>query len=506
MRHIPQLKAELDKPRSCRSDRYSFSNLVSFFQGSGRRIVSKSAKIRVSDQLDCWSSEFKNNLEDLRKRGRSYSQSMLWKVCTPTTENGRIWKQFLKSSQGYWTLYCDQCGDWTMRSCDLHNLQFQSQYNEQIKEHVIKKGSCVLVCPKCGAQHTEDEKYFMNRQGKYIHKVPQRLELHPGFQFGVLCSLFPFMTWDRIAEKILQSGKRADIDAHMQLDNSWRGLCYKRRQVVKQDFDKIKQHCWKAKQAPTLQNVQIIFMTADTQQAKSVVGVFALDVNDNLHLIQTAEPEYITLSEEDRSVINSTKNTPIITVQDMLNKEYLKKDCVGIKPMFCVMDRQGHRSTEVQSFARKNNKVLMYQGTRLEACNYKPSNTNNRLMMVAARHYQAVLIYYLYSQKKRGQNYLYFMPDISDDVLKQILAIKPDNSKKHGDAPENWQAENGAVHDFFDVIKMAYFAQQFILEYLSRNKYRFGQSPAIKRRWEGNIPVHVKVETPQPKKNNWFSK
>jgi hypothetical protein len=49
MRHIPQLKAELDKPRSCRSDRYSFSNLVSYFQGSGRRIVSKSAKIRVSD-------------------------------------------------------------------------------------------------------------------------------------------------------------------------------------------------------------------------------------------------------------------------------------------------------------------------------------------------------------------------------------------------------------------------------------------------------------------------
>jgi hypothetical protein len=60
-----------------------------------------------------------------------------------------------------------------------------------------------LVCPKCGAQHSESEKHFMNMQGKYIHKVPERIETHPGFQFGCLCSLFPFMSWDRIAEKIL---------------------------------------------------------------------------------------------------------------------------------------------------------------------------------------------------------------------------------------------------------------------------------------------------------------
>lgn len=346
----------------------------------------------------------------------------------------------------------------------------------------------------------------MNVNGGYIHLLPQRLKEAPGYQLGVLASQLPALSWKVIANAQLQSGKRADIETQTTFDNSFRGLPYKRREVVKEDFQKIKQHCWKTKETPTLENVQIIFMTADTQETKSVVGVFALDVNDNLHLIQTAEPEYITLSDEDRSVINSTRSTPIVTVQDMLNKEYLKKDGVGIKPMFCVMDRQGHRSQQVESFARKNNKVLMYQGTRLEASNYKTSNTNNRLMMVAARHYQAVLIYYLYSQKKRGQNYLYFMPGISDDVLKQILAIKPDNSKKHGDAPENWQAENGAVHDFFDVIKMAYFAQQFIIEYLPRNKYRFGQSPAIKRRWEGNIPVQVKVQTQQTKKNNWFSK
>lgn len=47
MKHIPQLKAELEKPRSYRGDCYRFSNLVSYFQGAGTKIVSKSCKIVI---------------------------------------------------------------------------------------------------------------------------------------------------------------------------------------------------------------------------------------------------------------------------------------------------------------------------------------------------------------------------------------------------------------------------------------------------------------------------
>lgn len=505
MKHIPLLKQQLEKPRSCRNDRYSFSNLTSYFQGSGRKIVSKSCKVRIADQLDVWSSEFKNNLEDLRKRGRSYSESMLWKVCTPTVENGRIWKEFQKSSQGYWTLYCDQCGDWTIRSCDLHNLQFQSEYNEQLKQNIVKKGTCVLVCPKCGAQHKEDEKYFMNRNGKYIHKVPERLQLHPGFQFGVLCSLFPFMSWDRIAEKILESGKRSDIEAHMQLDSSWRGLPYKRRQIVKEDFQKIKTHCWKITEQPSLDNIQMVFMTADTQDNRSVVGIFGLDVNDNLYLLQACQPQYLTLKDQQRTVVNKDREVPVVTVEDMLNKEYLKKNGVGLKPVFCIIDRQGHRSNDVEYFARRNSQVLMYQGSALHTSNWKMSQNNKRLCLVSAKYYQTSLIYYLYSQKKRGQNYLYFYPSIEDEVIKQIVCVKPDPSKKFGHLPQNWQAENGQSHDFFDVVKMAYFAIDFAIKSFKIDRFRFGKSPMITRRWQKQTK---KQEQDQIKsiqsKHSWF--
>lgn len=110
MKHIPQLKAELARPRSFRSDRYAFSNLVSYFQGSGTKIVSKSCKVVIADELDAWAVIGKmDNLADLKKRTRSYDSSMTYLVCTPSEENGRIWKEFLNSSQGYWYLRCKEC-------------------------------------------------------------------------------------------------------------------------------------------------------------------------------------------------------------------------------------------------------------------------------------------------------------------------------------------------------------------------------------------------------------
>ena len=54
MKHIPQLKVELEQPRSFRSDRYAFSNLISYFQGAGSKIVSKSCQIVIGDEVDQW--------------------------------------------------------------------------------------------------------------------------------------------------------------------------------------------------------------------------------------------------------------------------------------------------------------------------------------------------------------------------------------------------------------------------------------------------------------------
>lgn len=163
MRRIPQLKAELDKPKSFRSDRYAFSNLISYFQGAGSKIVSKSCQVVIGDQCDAFPVVGKlDAIADMKKRTRSYDSSIMFLVCTPSEQNGRIWKSFLNSSQGYWHLRCKNCGQLTIRSCDIHNLQFESEYNDELRQHIVKQDSIRLVCPECKHEHVQTDKRWMN--------------------------------------------------------------------------------------------------------------------------------------------------------------------------------------------------------------------------------------------------------------------------------------------------------------------------------------------------------
>lgn len=265
----------------------------------------------------------------------------------------------------------------------------------------------------------------------------------------------------------------------------------------------------------------MIFMVADTQDNRSVVGIFALDVFDNLHLIEAKEVQHLILTEQERNKvndmrqqqakINGEKFIPIQTAEDMLKKQYLVKNGVGIVPTFALIDRQGHRTKQIQYFADRIPNVMMYQGASLSATTWRPSDSHKKLILGAAKHWQSMLIYQLYSQKKRGGDYFYFTPEIDDEVIKQIVCVKPDSSKKFGDSPENWVPENGAQHDWFDVCKMAYLAVDFALQTMSKKRWRFCQAPSLRRRWESRLKAENKVkqevnaESILEKQESWFS-
>ena len=478
---IPQLAAELDKPFCKRQDRYRFSNSTMFFQGAGRKIVSKSCKIRIADELSAWPSIGSiDNFEDLKKRGRSYSESILYSVTTVRYDSDKAWKNFLDGSQGYWTLQCKGCGEHAIRSCDLHHLQFDSVYDETTNSYVLKNDSIRLICPKCGYEHVEADKYQMNRNGKYIHKFSDRIKEKPSYQFGVLCSLFPFMSWSRIAEKILSSGKRSDKEALEEFDNSWRGLPYQVRKISRQDQEHIKQHFFT--NPPLKEDVEFCFITSDTQDLFNPSAFWVVDRFDNLYMIDYQNFDYLYLTEEDRNKINARNKLdnkpPITTLEDWLDRDY-----EGIKPLFMVIDKRGHRTQEIEAFARRRKNIFQYAGTSLKYEKYKLSTNLYKTILVSARAYQADLIFYLYNQKNKLQNYLYLTPTLKDETLAEITCVQADNTKKMGHLAENWEPLHDAVHDAFDVCKMAIFAKDFAIKTFERKRFLHCESPSLKRRF-----------------------
>ncbi len=160
-----------------------------------------------------------------------------------------------------------------------------------------------------------------------------------------MASQLKSLSWKKIANAQLEAGKRADIEVQTTFDNSIRGLPYKRREVTKEDFEKLKFHCWRQNEVPSLKNVEMVFMVADTQDNRSVVGIFAMDVNDNLYMIEAKEVQYLILTDEERFKVNETNRhlaeengstyTEIETAEDMLKKAYLKENRSRYNPDLC---------------------------------------------------------------------------------------------------------------------------------------------------------------------------
>ena len=483
LRHIPSLAKELARPHAVRKDRYILGAATMYFQGAGAKVMSRSCKVRIADEEDQYPKVgILNAIEDIRKRARSYSESIFFRVCTPTEKTGSIWIAFLAGSQGYWTMRCKGCGELTMKSCDLNNLQFESTFDETRGIYTVKPSSIRLICPACKHEHRETDKRWMNLNGKYIHEFPDRIDLKPSFQFGALASQFPALSWMKIAEKILECGKRSDIKAHYELDNSYKGLPYTPREISSDDCRHLKEHMYRPDQLPPADEIEMVFLVSDTQDDFSPTGVFALDVRDNLWLLQYGNVTHLWLTEDEREKLEASTGNPVETVEDILNKEY-RFEGGKIRPTFHVLDYRGHRQREIREYAATH-KAILYAGSgqrQLERYKQTDKSKKKKMYYVSAAQYQRSLIWSLYRQRNKETDYLYLPEDLDPKYQTEIVCVQPDRTTKSGHLPENWRPEHDAVHDAFDVCKMAFFGKDFAVEKLPTKYFRVGRSPALHR-------------------------
>lgn len=451
--------------------------------------MSKSCQLVLGDEVDQFQPPPNvNQIKEMEKRTRSYDHSIVGLVCTPTTENGAIWQQYLGGSQGKWFLRCKGCGNLTIDSADTNCLQFESDYDEERRTYKVRKGTPRLVCPICGHQHEEADRRWMNINGDWKHKFPDLLDTYPTFQFGALASQLRSLSWDYIAQQQLDAGKSSDIELQMSFDNSIRGRAWKPRKISKDEITRLKDnHVWTS--APSLETTELIYLTADVMDSFISYAVWAWTTDDSLHLIYCNETPYMFLEDEKRKEVDDARKQegkpPIVTLEDELLKPWLtsKETGVGILPTFLLIDQGGHRGNDVKYLAAKYANVIMQKGTAITSMNWKMSDNQQRLILSNEKFWKSTAIFYLYAQKNKEENYLWLNPDIDEGYIKQLRAMKPDNSSKWGDQPENWSS-NGEADHLFDCLKYAYLAKDFALQTFALKRYRFGKAPSILRRFE----------------------
>ena len=491
MRSIDTLESGLSQPKTKAKNRYNFANFISYFQGAIERISAHSARIRVADEVDDWQqTEGKKEspkLEDLRKRGRSFRDNMMFMCSSPKGESPLIYPAFQETSQGYWYLRCLGCGELTMRSADTHNLQFEYE----TLEHKVKKltrGSERLVCPKCRHEHVYDNRRDMNLAGGYIHKIPELVNIRTGFQWGALASQLDSLSWSVIAEKQLQSGKSGDIREQTNFDNSFRGLPFRRRRNNEDTREALLKHC---SEPPPPETVEAVFLAADTQDDGWRWELRALDINSNRYQLAYGNAEYIELDDKKREEIEAGRKhdaellgdvyTPLQTLSDVLREGWQ-----GIPVTMALVDEGGHHKSEVFAFVKNNKRAFSYKGGWKGGFDsgkaWAWSKNQDKLILARRGDFQDQLLWYLHFQTDTDNNYWYLLPreQLTDSYIEELLSVREQPQKREGHLRRNWDHEK-RKHDYFDVSMMYLVLEDVAISSLDISEFRLQQAEILFR-------------------------
>ena len=473
-KNIPQFAQDLKNPFAIRGDRLKLSNAVIWFDGAGKKIVGKSSKLVLGDECSLWGTPNNiNNIEQLKKRTRTYNECLQIFCSTPRYQEDAFWGQFLQSSQGYYTLCCKGCGQLSMRSCDIHNLQFESEYNEELKLYQVVQGSCRLICPKCNHEHTDEDRQFMVKNGGYVHRYPNNTNIY-GYQAGVLASLLNVHSFDAIATAQLNAGRGASLEQYLSLDNSIKALPLQPHNSNKQQQTSLQQHFY---QNIDKDKIEAIVVSSDTQDTFSVYAVTALTTDNNYYVLECGRCRYLFLDDEERKIINAenkrNNKQPQITLLDILNRQYY-----GIKPLCLLIDSGGHRTDEVNNFAKMQKNILLYKGTSLKFETWKISQNYNKLFLVDFKKSLSQFIFMLHFNKNKNANYLYLPKNITEKDMQQILSFKPDNTKRNGNLFENWTPED-RVHDMADTIRYSIICFKIASKIYRKQRFLHGEAKIL---------------------------
>lgn len=435
--NVRDLRPYLDMPNSATASEYRLGPAQINFGGVGSRISSITSIYNIADELDDWQPPRGTSpLDDLRKRSRAFATGLLYKVCTPagTARQSHIWREFLNSSQGYWTLRCQNCGGLTMRSCDVHNLQFDLAEQTEPGVHALPiEESIRLVCPSCRHAHTEADRPALISQGQYVHKYPDRLN-NLGYQIGLLASQFASGSWMTIATAQCRSGKSGDEEAQRYFDNSIRGLPFKARKLDTSCARALSIH-----QVPYPDQSQILwrFLSADTQENCFFYVVRGVDARLNTYLLDSGK---------------------LNTLADL--KAAIQGQYAGRPVTASIIDEGGHRQDEVRSLANTIPHVYTYKGNTGIRAHWKLSTDYPRLILGHADYWRIQLLQKMYAEARTADYYWYTTQEaMSDEYVRQMSAwTRPSSGKTADELADGdvscYRKADGAADHLFDAEKM----------------------------------------------------
>lgn len=286
-------------------------------------LASRSARVVLLDELDRYKSlSTEGDPEQLlQARTTTFFNSLFIAVSTPTNDgSSRIANRFEKSSQGYYHMKCPHCGEY-------EKPQWSQVYYDS--------DSCGYICSHCSVLWSESERYEAIKQGKYIHKYPERTE-HLGFHANSICNPFqPLNYFVKIYEDAKKSPESLRSFTNVHLAETYKPA------VDVPDWQKTYERRETYKNVPN--DVQFLTMGVDVQGDRLECLVLGFAKNKQIYAI-----EY-------RQLLGPTHDVGVWNeLQNFMNKDFKKEDGSSLKISMTTID-SGFNTSHVHSFVSKQN-------------------------------------------------------------------------------------------------------------------------------------------------------
>lgn len=472
---IPLLKSDaefngvLSKQNNAAMKRIRTPEGVFYLMTGDSAIISFPMSMIVGDEINKWRMEKANRnkrkftsdtdyqvskIKDMDKRLRTFENSIRVLVCSPEGKKAPITVEYKKSSQGIFHNRCINCG----------KLTFDTTLPEEYFKYDKKDSGLVdpdtirLVCPECGFEHIEDKhKINITRNGDFIHQFPELYDLHAGFDWGALAAQFAGVDWFTICQSIEEANKSNSYENQAFLYNSIKGVDFSPNVITGDKLDIIRTHHVRELPQKVIDSFEAVYMGVDTQEVGYWWSIEAIDSRDNWYTFDYG------FAWDDQAVL------------DAWNNKYF-----GLQPMAGIIDEGGHRKPDVDDLLDKlGSGFYKYKGEGANhKGNFRISENDDFLILGRARYYQAKLLYMIYSQNIKENNFWYIAaPELKKTYIYQMASVQPPPGKPDEDY-EFW-TPGERQHDLFDAKKMTLTLHDFALIHFPGSFWRKAANPKL---------------------------
>lgn len=351
------------------------------WSGSVSRLGNKPIRILILDELDKYQNVKREATSEslAEKRTTTWkSRRFIFKLSTPTTEGGPIWRAFTEEAHARFDYYviCPFCG--TAQRMDFEHIGWpQAEEGSEVDpERVLSNRLAWYTCMHCDAHWTDADRDLAVRKGYWVERA-SGLELFAhlhqysptkiGFHLPAWNSYF--VSLSEVAWSYLKYEKSGRMEDVKEFYNQYRAEPWV-EQFATREEDSILALCDDRPRGavPSFvdgsSRVACLLAGVDTQGSSAEKGYFRYTIR-----------AFGYGSKEESWLIQSGVAPSFEALDEILwDNVYRDADGHEYKIRACMIDAMGNRTKEVYTWAlRHRGRVFPWQGLRSSAQPYTPS-------------------------------------------------------------------------------------------------------------------------------------